>query len=90
MSEKGPVCQDPLMEFGNHMKMLSIQLQLFNFNKQDLSLKRNDVSLRIYTMNIYSLVSKRSRVGVRDPGRYPEFLCGCKRPGEVSQIFFWV
>ena len=24
-------------------------------------------------------------VGVRDPGRYPEFLCGCKRPGEVSQ-----
>ena len=22
--------------------------------------------------------------GVRDPGWYPEFLCGCKRPGEIS------
>ena len=21
-------------------------------------------------------------MGVRDPGRYPEFLCGCKRPEE--------
>ena len=25
---------------------------------------------------------QRSCVGVRDPGRYPEFLCGCKRPEE--------
>ena len=23
-------------------------------------------------------------MGVRDPGRDPEFLCGCKRPGEVE------
>ena len=29
-------------------------------------------------------------VGVRDPGSYLEFLCGCKRPGERSQIFVWV
>ena len=29
-------------------------------------------------------------VGVRDPGRYPEFLCGCKRPGEISRISVWV
>ena len=29
-------------------------------------------------------------VGVRDPGRYPEFLCGCKRLGEISRIFVWV
>ena len=29
-------------------------------------------------------------MGVRDPGRYPEFLCGCKRPGEVSRIFVGV
>ena len=27
-------------------------------------------------------------VGVRDPGSYPEFLCGCKRPGELFQNFF--
>ena len=26
-------------------------------------------------------------MGVRDPGRYPEFLCGCKRPEEISQNF---
>ena len=26
-------------------------------------------------------------MGVRDLGRYPEFLCGCKRPGETSQNF---
>ena len=25
-------------------------------------------------------------MGVRDPGRYPEFLCGCKRPVEISEI----
>ena len=29
-------------------------------------------------------------VGVRDPGRYPEFLCRCKRPGEISRIYMWV
>ena len=23
---------------------------------------------------------------VRDPMRYPEFLCGCKRPVEISEI----
>ena len=28
--------------------------------------------------------------GVRDPGSDPEFLCGCKRPGEMSQISVWV
>ena len=33
-----------------------------------------------------AVVSERSFVGVRDPGRYPEFLCGCKRPGEISRI----
>ena len=27
---------------------------------------------------------------VRDPGRDPEFLCGCKRPGELSRISVWV
>ena len=26
-------------------------------------------------------------MGVRDPGRYLEFLCGCKRPGEISRNF---
>ena len=26
-------------------------------------------------------------MGVRDPGRDPEFLYGCKRPGEISQNF---
>ena len=26
-------------------------------------------------------------MGVRDPGRYPEFLCGCKRIGEISRNF---
>ena len=25
-------------------------------------------------------------MGVRDPGRYPEFLCGCKRLWELSRI----
>ena len=25
-------------------------------------------------------------VGVRDPGRDPKFMCGIKRPGELSQI----
>ena len=25
-------------------------------------------------------------VGVRDPRRYPEFLCGCKRPVEIFEI----
>ena len=25
-------------------------------------------------------------MGVRDPGSDPEFLCGCKRPGEISSI----
>ena len=25
-------------------------------------------------------------VGVKDPGSDPEFLCGCKRPGERSRI----
>ena len=29
-------------------------------------------------------------VGVRDPGSYPKFLCGCKRPKELSQISVWV
>ena len=23
-------------------------------------------------------------MGVRDPGKYPEFLCGCKRPGVIE------
>ena len=36
------------------------------------------------------VVSERSCVGVRDLGRHPEFLCGCKRPGEVFQISVWV
>ena len=26
-------------------------------------------------------------MGVRDPGSDPEFLCGCKRPGERSRNF---
>ena len=26
-------------------------------------------------------------MGVRDPGRYPKFLFGCKRPGEISRIY---
>ena len=26
-------------------------------------------------------------MGVRDPGRDPEFLYGCKRPGEISRNF---
>ena len=25
-------------------------------------------------------------MGERDPWRYPEFLCGCKRPVEISKI----
>ena len=29
-------------------------------------------------------------MGVRDPGRYPKFLCGCKRPVELSEISVWV
>ena len=29
-------------------------------------------------------------MGVRDPGRDPEFLCGCKRPEERSRISVWV
>ena len=29
-------------------------------------------------------------MGVRDPGRYLKFLCGCKRLGERSQISVWV
>ena len=29
-------------------------------------------------------------MGVKDPGRDPEFLYGCKRPGEISRIFVWV
>ena len=29
-------------------------------------------------------------VGVREPGRDPEFLCRCKRPGERSRISVWV
>ena len=33
---------------------------------------------------------RKSCVGVRDLGRYPKFLCGCKRPGEISQIFVWM
>ena len=28
--------------------------------------------------------------GVRDPGRYPKFLCGCKRPVVLSEISVWV
>ena len=31
------------------------------------------------------VVSERSCVGVRDQGRDPEFLYGCKRPGEISR-----
>ena len=27
-------------------------------------------------------------VGVRDPGSDPEFLCGCKRPEEISRNFY--
>ena len=26
-------------------------------------------------------------MGVRDPGRNPKFLCGCKRLGEISRNF---
>ena len=33
------------------------------------------------------VVSERSCVGVRDPGRDPEFLYGCKRPEEISRNF---
>ena len=29
-------------------------------------------------------------VGVRDPGRDPKFLFGCKRPGELFEISMWV
>ena len=29
-------------------------------------------------------------VGVRDPGSDPEFLCGCKKPEELSRISVWV
>ena len=29
-------------------------------------------------------------VGVRDPWRNPKFLCGCKRPRELSRISVWV
>ena len=29
-------------------------------------------------------------MGIRDPGSYPEFLCGCKRPVELSEISVWV
>ena len=29
-------------------------------------------------------------MGVRDPWRYPEFLCGFKRPVEISRISVWV
>ena len=25
-------------------------------------------------------------MGVRDPGRYPKFVCECKRPVEISEI----
>ena len=25
-------------------------------------------------------------MGVRDPRKYPEFLCGCKRPVEISEL----
>ena len=28
--------------------------------------------------------------GVRDPWSYPKFLCGCKRPVELSEISVWV
>ena len=29
-------------------------------------------------------------MGVKDPGSYPEFLCGCKRLVELSEISVWV
>ena len=29
-------------------------------------------------------------VGVRDMWRYPKFLCGCKRPVDISKISVWV
>ena len=35
-------------------------------------------------------LGERSCGGVRDPRRDPKFLCGCKRPGEKSQISVWV
>ena len=28
--------------------------------------------------------------GVRDPWRNPKFLCGCKRPVEISEISVWI
>ena len=37
-----------------------------------------------------AVVSERSYVGVRDRGRYPKFLCECKRPVELSEISVWV
>ena len=37
-----------------------------------------------------TIVSERSCMGVRDPWRNPEFLCGCKRPVEISRISVWV
>ena len=35
-----------------------------------------------------AVVFERSCVGVRDPGSYPEFLCGCKRPRGVIRNFY--
>ena len=29
-------------------------------------------------------------MGVRDPWRYPEFLCVCERPVEISRIYVWM
>ena len=29
-------------------------------------------------------------MGVIDPWRNPKFLCGCKRPLEISEISVWV
>ena len=47
-----------------------------------------DVGIRIKCSPTRHLISRGDIlnfcVGVRDPGRYPEFLCGCKRLGEVS------
>ena len=38
---------------------------------------------------IPSVVSERLYMGERDPGIYPEFLCGCKRPEEIPRISMW-
>ena len=35
-------------------------------------------------------ISRNFCVGVRDLGSYPKFLCGCKRPVELSEISVWV